>query len=78
MKLTDRKATDLIRNSGASQVGKLIESYPESIAGNRTDLQTGNPGDIKMLSYGFPLKEIIDSYGLRPEDLDGWEDAEIE
>lgn len=42
------------------------------------DVQTGNPGDVKMLSYGFPLKEIIDSYGIRPEDLDGWEDVEIE
>ena len=42
------------------------------------DVQTGNSSDIKMLSYGLSLKEIVDRYDIKPEDLDGWEDVEIE
>lgn len=65
MKLTDRKATDLIRNSGASQVGKLIESYPESIAGNRTDLQILADGTSYIVScYNNPLSNLGKDYAI--------------
>lgn len=34
--------------------------------------------DEKMLKAGIPLERIIEEYDIKPEDLKGWEDIEIE
>lgn len=34
--------------------------------------------DVKILNAGTPLQKAMEDYDIKPEDLKGWEDVEIE
>ena len=34
--------------------------------------------DEKMLKAGIPLEKVMEEYDIKPKDLKGWEDVEIE